>query len=68
MQEQMQQREQNVEHTSEFDLALCLFWNNRGGRLERMDLTLQSPQCFAIAIIIAVIALVVGLLTARFGK
>ena len=29
---------------------LCIFYYNRGGRLERMNITLQSPQCFAIFI------------------
>src|SRR2546429_4839354 len=29
---------------------LCVFYYNRGGRLEGMNLTLQSPQCFAIII------------------
>src|SRR6266568_2022048 len=31
-------------------VMLCIFYYNRGGRLERMNITLQSPQCFALFI------------------
>src|SRR6266705_1960750 len=33
-------------------VMLCIFYYNRGGILEQMSLTLQSPLCFAIGMVV----------------
>jgi hypothetical protein len=50
MREQIQQREHQEGRNSISTDAVHILTNNRGGRQERMTLTLESPQCFAIFI------------------